>query len=319
MFCTTVIPTIGRPTLQRAVTSLLEQESATADFEIIVVNDSGRPLPAAAWQASPKVTLIDTNRRERSVARNAGAALARGRYLHFLDDDDWLAPSALSNLWKLAQAGHVAWLYGAAQLVNRKGKALIQLQPDLGGNCFVQAMAGEWIPLQASLVDAQLFFTLGGFNPHLTGPEDNDLLRRFTLHGTVASTPDLVAYISWGHAGSTTPHDRHAEQSRWAREKILNVSGVFTRMRASARSSDWQGRMARIYLTSALWNLRHKHLFTAVSRTVFGLAALALAGAGLLSPGFWRALSQAYDSPTFRRGLAQVSGASGVTATQLQE
>ena len=305
MFCTTVIPTIGRPTLNRAVTSVLEQAFTADDFEIIVVNDSGQSLPAAAWQASPKVRLVETNRRERSVARNAGAALASGRYLHFLDDDDWMAPGALGSLWRLAQAGRVEWLYGASQLVDRQGKALIQLQHGLGGNCFVHAMAGEWIPLQASLVDTELFFGLGGFNPQITGPEDIDLLRRFTLYGAVAGTPDLVAFISWGQEGSTTPRDRHSEDSRWARERILSLTGVFKRMRASARSSYWQGRMVRAYLTSAFWNLRHKRPLTAASRTLFGLAASALAGAGLFSPGFWRALSQPHDSQTFRRGLAQ--------------
>src|SRR6185503_20285902 len=102
MFCSTVIATIGRPTLKGAVTSLLEQAFTVDDFEIIVVNDSGRPLPDEAWQASPKVKIIETNRRERSVARNTGAALATGRYLHFLDDDDWLFPNALQTFWNLS-------------------------------------------------------------------------------------------------------------------------------------------------------------------------------------------------------------------------
>ncbi len=305
MFCTTVIPTIGRPTLHRAVTSVLEQAFTADDFEIIVVNDSGQSLPVAAWQASPNVRLVETNRRERSVARNAGAALASGRYLHFLDDDDWLAPSALDSLWRLAQSGRVEWLYGVSQLVDRQGKTLIQLQHDLSGNCFIHAIAGEWIPLQASFVDTDLFFTLGGFNPQIIGPEDIDLLRRFTLYGEVAGTPDLVAFISWGQDGSTTPHDRHSEDSRWARERILNLTGVFKRMRASARSSYWQGRIARAYFTSVVWNLHQKRPLTAASRTLFGLAALALVSAGLFSPDFWRALSQPHDSQTFRRGLAQ--------------
>jgi glycosyltransferase involved in cell wall biosynthesis len=308
VFCSTVIPTIGRPTLNRTVTSLLEQAFTAGDFEIIVVNDSGQPLPAAAWQSSPKVTLIETNRRERSVARNAGASLACGRYLHFLDDDDWMAPGALDSLWKLAQAGRAEWLYGATQLVNRQGKALIQLQPDLDGNCFVQAMAGEWIPLQASLVEAEQFFALGGFNPRITGPEDNDLLRRFTLHGAVAGTSDLVTFISWGDRGSTTPHDRHARDSRWARERILNLPGVFKRMRASARSSYLRGRVVRAFLTSGVWNVQHKRPLTAASRTLFSLAAIALTGAELFSLDFWRMLGKPHDSPTFRRGRAQAMG-----------
>ncbi len=308
MFCTTVIPTIGRPTLNRAVTSVLDQVCPGNDFEVIVVNDSGRVLPAAAWQSSPKVTIVETHRRERSVARNAGAALARGRYLHFLDDDDWMAPGAVGALWNLAQARRVAWLYGGVQLVDRQGSPLIKLRHDLSGHCFVQAIAGEWIPLQASLVEADLFFALGGFNPRLTGPEDNDLLRRFTLHGLIAGTPDLVAFISWGASGSTTPHARHSQASRWAREQILGSATAFRQMRMSARSSYWQGRIVRAYWTSVMWNLEHKRPLTAASRCLYGATALVLAGAHVLVPSFWRALSKPHDSAAFRGGLAEARG-----------
>jgi glycosyltransferase involved in cell wall biosynthesis len=96
MFCSTVIPTIGRPTLSRAVCSLLDQAFTADDFEVIVVNDSGRPLPEMDWQHSAQVRVIDTNRRERSVARNTGAAIAGGRYLHFLD---YLVPWRHSGRW----------------------------------------------------------------------------------------------------------------------------------------------------------------------------------------------------------------------------
>ena len=44
VFSSTIIPTVDRPTLGRAVLSVLDQEFAEADFEVIVVNDSGAPL-----------------------------------------------------------------------------------------------------------------------------------------------------------------------------------------------------------------------------------------------------------------------------------
>ena len=45
MFCSTIIPTIGRPSLSRAVCSVLDQEFSHDDFEVIVVSDSRKPLP----------------------------------------------------------------------------------------------------------------------------------------------------------------------------------------------------------------------------------------------------------------------------------
>ena len=163
MFCTTIIPTIGRPELSRAIFSVLGQEFTADSFEIIVVNDSGNTLPVADWQNSPHVKMLATTQRERSIARNTGAAIAKGRYLHFLDDDDWLLPGALQAFWELVQRQpKTAWLYGGTQLVNRSEEPIIQLNHDIQGNCFVQVMAGEWIPLQSSIIRSSDFFEVGG-------------------------------------------------------------------------------------------------------------------------------------------------------------
>lgn len=308
MFSSTVIPTVGRPTLGRAVESVLNQTFAADDFEVIVVNDSGQPMPGAGWQRSRRVQVIHTNRRERSVARNTGAAVARGRYLHFLDDDDWLFPDALQHLWALAENSDAVWLYGCTQLVDRLDKPIIQLRHGLSGNCFAHVMAGEWIPLQASLIRAETFFAVGGFNPLLSGPEDIDLLRRVALHGDLAETDRLVAYIARGEDGSTTDYGCHAEMRRWSRERTLDAPGVFARFRGSADSSYLRGRVLRVYMTSVVWNLQHRRPFAGASRAASGLAILALAGRHVLSRSYWRALARAYDNQTFLRGFQEARG-----------
>jgi glycosyltransferase involved in cell wall biosynthesis len=103
MFVSTVIPTVGRSTLDIAVKSVLDQKIIDDTNEIIVVNDSGKPLPYAEWMESDRVRVIDTNHNERSVARNTGAAIAKGDYLHFLDDDDWILPGSFTYLKRLTK------------------------------------------------------------------------------------------------------------------------------------------------------------------------------------------------------------------------
>jgi glycosyltransferase involved in cell wall biosynthesis len=307
LFSSTILPTVGRPELTRAVESILSQNITAVDFEVIIVNDSGNPLPDASWQQDERVKVIHTHRRERSVARNTGACLARGRYLHFLDDDDWLAPSSLQHFWELSRSSTADWLYGWSQLVDRQSKPIIQLKHGLQGNCFTQVMAGEWIPLQASLIESELFFTIGGFNPLLTGPEDIDLLRRAALVSELAETPQIVANIIRGEQGSTTDYQAHPQASRWAREKIIDRPGVYQRMRLSDRSHALNGRITRIYLTSMLWNLYQRRPLTAISRGVTGLSSMIQAGPGLLSLDYWKAISTAYASPTFKRGFENVA------------
>jgi glycosyltransferase involved in cell wall biosynthesis len=303
MFCSTIIATIGRNTLSRAVNSVISQSLDYEGFEVIIVNDSGKHLPGEDWHKFPQVRIIHTNRRERSVARNAGAAMARGRYLHFLDDDDWLLPNALKDFWDLSQTQTPAWMYAGTQLVDREGNQLIQLHHGLNGNCFLQAMAGEWIPLQSSLIDAKLFHELGGFNPLITGPEDIDLLRRITLYGEVAEINSVVACVEMGNQGSTTDYGHHPELSRWAREEILDLPGSFSRMHTGANSSFWYGKLARIYLTSVIWNIRHKRLFKASSRLFHGVWSLILTGRSALARDFWHSLTRPYQSITFERGI----------------
>jgi len=287
MFCSTVIPTIGRPTLSRAVYSVLDQAFTADDFEVIVVNDSGQPLPEMDWQYSERVRVIDTNRRERSVARNTGAAIARGTYLHFLDDDDFLLPGALEAFWALDQSSDAVWLYGSYLSVDNDGNLVNEFHPDVGGNIFALLVAGESIPFQASLLQAKQFFAVGAFDPRITGVEDRDLGRRIALSGTVVRTSAVVTKIRVGEQGSTTDWSTLAERDRWGREKALSEQDAFARLWASASSSYLHGRVSRAYFASGVWNLQRKNIFTAASRVTSGIV---FAGWHLLSTEFWRGL-----------------------------
>lgn len=293
IFSSTIIPTINRATLSRAVASVLDQAFTAADFEVIVVNDSGRPLPEMPWQQSERVHVLNTNRRERCVARNAGAAIAKGKYLHFLDDDDLILPGALAAFWQLdqeiAQANDVVWLYGDYQSVDNDGKVIAEFRPGLTGNIFACLVASEGIPFQTSLVNAAHFHAVGAFDPtpSVLGVEDRDVGRRLALRGSVAYTPNLIAKIRIGQLGSTTDWSRIAEGDRWGREKALMAQGAFARLQASAQSSFWYGRVSRAYLASMQWNLRQRNFFTAASR---GGSAGVFAASHLASLDFWRGL-----------------------------
>ncbi|HSM70184.1 MAG TPA: glycosyltransferase family A protein, partial [Anaerolineales bacterium] len=293
-------------TLSRAVESVLTQTLPSSDYELIVVNDSGIPLPEADWHRSEQVQVLNTHQRERSVARNTGAAIARGKYLHFLDDDDWVTPDAYQHFLELSRSSDAKWLYGMTQLVDRQDEPSIQLRHNLQGNCFVQVMAGEWIPLQSSLIDRKTFMRIGGFNPLLTGPEDIDLLRRILLEENIDETPNLISQVIMGGEGSTTDYNQHPQASRWARENILESTQAYARMRSSAVNPFWQGRMTRIYLTSIIWNLKHGRFFTAASRMIFSLASMVSSASGIFSKRFWRAVLRPYASRTFENGFREV-------------
>jgi len=277
--------------LTRAVHSVLEQTLTEAPFEVIVVNDSGRPLPPADWQQDKRVHILNTNQRERCVARNAGAALAKGNYIGFLDDDDWLLPVALAHFWQLAQAApEAAWLYGTIQIINEAtGACLAEVNSGLNGNCFAQIMGGAWAPIQTSLIRNQTFFEVGGYNPMIIGTEDLDLCRRVAYRGDFAHTQAPIACLSRGDSWETsTNYGRAPADTLWSRNNVLAESGAFTRLLESAGTAYWYGRIVRVYLSTIRWNWQQKQLAAALSRTLFTLTAILYAGRHLLSGQFWQ-------------------------------
>jgi glycosyltransferase involved in cell wall biosynthesis len=296
IFVSTIIPTIGRATLSRAVQSVLTQKLDQAEFEIIIVNDSGLNFVDANWQDLPNLTIIQTNRRERSVARNAGAAIAQGAYLHFLDDDDWMLPGAFLHFWKLSQQNKAAIYYGGYRLVDSQGGTLENCFPNENGNCFIRFMSGEWQPLQASLFDARIFHSIGGFAPLEMlrgGDEDVDLTRRISLRNDIAGVTELVAAIRIGRDESTTNYTNLKEQSRQSREIVLNMPAAFSRLLDSAQdrrnaSNYWHGRITWIYLSSVAWNIQEKNIFTALSRLIYSIIGFIVSYKYWLSLQYWR-------------------------------
>jgi glycosyltransferase involved in cell wall biosynthesis len=291
-FCAVIIPTIGRDTLKRAVVSVLNQNFDMAEIEVIVVNDSGRPLPLEQWQQSERVQIIHTTRRERSVARNTGAAIAKSQYLYFLDDDDWLLPGAMTAFWHLSQqAPHAVWLHGGIQVVDESDLPIAEENSGMTGNCLAQIMGGAWVPLQSSLISTQAFFMVGGYNLHIRGTEDQDLCRRLALFGDFANTKTVVACLFRGQTWYTsTDYGRGPEDTRLSRDYIASQPGTFLKMWHSVNSPYWYGRVAHIYFSLALWNIRQRRWLIGSSRLIFGCTAFLGTGRYLLDRRFWQAM-----------------------------
>ena len=89
-----VIPAFNAAaTLARAIESV--QAQSWPAHEIIVVDDGSRDATAEIACQFEAVHLIQQANSGVSVARNAGAAVATGNWLAFLDADDWYAPDRI--------------------------------------------------------------------------------------------------------------------------------------------------------------------------------------------------------------------------------
>lgn len=94
-----VIPTLNRAGLLRlTLESLARQTVALERVEVVVVVDGGTDESAAVvdeLSALPLIRRVDLPRSGRAVARNRGAAAARGEIICFLDDDMEASPGFL--------------------------------------------------------------------------------------------------------------------------------------------------------------------------------------------------------------------------------
>lgn len=108
-----VIPTHNRPGLLREALASVAAQTCT-DWEVVVVDDgSTPPIDAAELETivGPRLRLVRHEQpRGVAAARNSGFAAARGELIAQLDDDDRLAPEALSAAAAALRDADVAFI-----------------------------------------------------------------------------------------------------------------------------------------------------------------------------------------------------------------
>jgi glycosyltransferase involved in cell wall biosynthesis len=295
VICSVIIPTIGRQSLSRAIESVLTQDLPQNNVEIIIVNDSGHELLQADWQKSDRVQVITTQKRERCFARNAGAAIAKGDYLMFFDDDDWLLPEVFRELYNLTLTKHAGVYYGGYNLVSAEGNLLLGVRPDEEGDCFIRLLIGEWLPIQCAWIKAQSFFDAGGFVPNMIPGEDVELMIKLAISCDFAVTEKPIANLLTIPTSSTF-NPESVDNYRLTREHILAMPDIYQRLRLSAskrllQKNYWKGRVSAIYFASMVWNWKHKKIMKIPSRAFLGIVNILSSGKAVISSEFWRGLN----------------------------
>lgn len=92
--------------ISRCVESICAQTYKS--IEILLLNDGSRDDTLAICRAlaakDPRIALVDKANTGAADTRNQGLALAHGKYIQFVDSDDWLAPDFTEKLVCAAEA-----------------------------------------------------------------------------------------------------------------------------------------------------------------------------------------------------------------------
>ena len=129
--------------VQNSVARCLESICAQTwkNIEVILVNDGSRDESFSICEQfrekDPRIVLVDKSNSGVSETRNCGMSLARGKYVQFVDSDDYLDPDFTERLVTAAEANNADLVIAPYWMVipansSKATQALENLQENLG-------------------------------------------------------------------------------------------------------------------------------------------------------------------------------------------
>ena len=192
-----VIPTYNSGSkLVRAVQSVLAQ--STADCEILVIDDGsmdGTREKLQPWLG--RVQYVRQANAGAAAARNHGISLASGKYVAFLDADDWWHSNKLERVARAAAAlPEVGLFHSQVDFVTPQGEKLWTYRSeDHGPGNYTALLQTDFVMTSSAVVRRDMFDTVGDFDTSLPPCEDWDMWIRIAReHSMHLIREPLVAY-----------------------------------------------------------------------------------------------------------------------------
>lgn len=220
-----VIATRDRPAkLEETIARFGRQTLLSAEYEVVVVDDGSIP-PVAPRQENggPLCRTLHVEARGRSAARNAGAAVASGTLLVFVDDDVTVGPDFLEAHLSAQQEWPGALAAGAIRLspgatTTPFGRFRQRLEdggvPQLRG----PAPRPNFCAAGNMSIPRRLFEELAGFDPGLASAEDQDLALRHTARGgRIIFIPEAAAL----HRDDALDIRSYCRRMEWGAETLV--------------------------------------------------------------------------------------------------
>jgi glycosyltransferase involved in cell wall biosynthesis len=173
--------------LSDSIKSVLKQ--TYRNLEILVVDDGSTDNSPEVVLGFPDVNYVYQNNAGLSAARNKGIAKSRGKYIVFLDADDWLYPDAVkTNIEFLQQNPACAFVSGWHDKVNEWGYPLHTQDEQIVvvDKHYQQFLTGNYIGMHATVMYQRWVFSEFKFDTSLKACEDYDLYFKISRKFTVA-------------------------------------------------------------------------------------------------------------------------------------
>ncbi len=198
--------TLGRDQLQLALQSVALQ--TYPNIEIVLVDAAGsNSLNYESAAARIPVNLVSTNQPlSRSQAANAGLEAAKGKYIQFLDDDDWIDPAHLSQLVDFLDKNEkFQAAYSSTQKTTSAGNPVDYVfREDYDP---ILLMRDNYIPIHAMLFESSLLQQGCRFDEAFDIYEDWDFWLQLSQHTAFHHIESLTAFYREGGDSDTAVED----------------------------------------------------------------------------------------------------------------
>jgi glycosyltransferase involved in cell wall biosynthesis/FMN phosphatase YigB (HAD superfamily) len=219
--------------INRAVASVLNQTYES--FEILVVNDGGEDLSKQleVFQDQRIRYFRHAKRKGRSTARNTAFYQARGKYIAYLDDDDYYYPNHLQILVEFLEdsAYKAAYTDGYQTFEtnenNQNGEWDIFRKDLIYSNDFdlKRFLVDDILDTNSLMHERSCLLEVGGFDENLPVNEDWELWLRIALKYPFFHITELTHEYSTRHRGDNARLD-------WLGEALTTGLVIYDRYRS---------------------------------------------------------------------------------------
>jgi len=201
-----IIPTYNRRAmLLEAIDSVFAQSNQS--FELIVIDDGS--IDGTAERLTRLGKPIRIERIEHggpAAARNRAVAIARAPLIAFLDSDDLWSPTKLERQLAFMRANPGCAISQTNEIWIRNGR---RVNPGLrhrkrAGDIFIDSLRTCLISMSATMMRADLFRSLTGFDEIMRAAEDYDLWLRILIDHEAGLLDEPLVTRRGGHADQTS-------------------------------------------------------------------------------------------------------------------
>lgn len=254
-----VIPTTGARAhfLQGAIASALAgMPEGSVEVLVVANGPNGAACGQDEMDGNPCVRLLRVVEAQANVARNAGLDAARGEYVRFLDDDDFLEPAGAVSQYSAIRVAGADVCTGAVRFVDADGQEFDRYSPLPGDDLVAELFWQRPSTLPVAHVFRRDALRGLRWNPARAYLQDVDWMHELARRDEVRWLPLQAVVGTWRHHREARVSVEHAKRSGHEALKA-GVAIIDESVDALVATERLEGRR-REAAAKALWDYAHQ-------------------------------------------------------------